>query len=248
MNIYVCVSQVPDTETRIKVAADGKSIEENDVNYILNPYDELAVEEALKLKEANGGEVTVISVGNDAIINTIRKALAMGADKAVHIKSTEIFDGFAAADSVANYLKDKNADIVLTGKESVDTNSSQFATFLGAMLDFSVINVCVKLEINGKSIKAEREIEGGKEILEASLPAVVACQKGLNEPRLPTLKGIMASKTKKPEEVALTAADLHTQIAGLTKPAAKSAGKIVGTDVSSVPALIDLLQNEAKVI
>lgn len=248
MNIYVCVSQVPDTETRIKIGADGKSIEETDVNYILNPYDEFAVEEGLKIKEAHGGEVTVISVGNDAIINTIRKALAMGADKAVHIKTNDVLDGYSAASAVADYLKDKNADIILTGKESVDTNSSQFPTFLAALLDIAVVNVCIKLEVNGNSIKAEREIEGGKEILEAALPAVVACQKGLNEPRLPTLKGIMASKTKKPEEITITVSNNATQISGLTKPAAKSAGKIVGTDVSAVPALIDLLQNEAKVI
>lgn len=248
MNIYVCVSQVPDTETRIKVAADGKSIEETDVNYILNPYDEFAVEEGLKIKEAHGGEVTVISVGNDAIINTIRKALAMGADKAVHIKTNDVLDGYAAAEAVANYLKDKKSDIILTGKESVDTNSSQFPTFLAALLDIAVVNVCIKLEVSASSVKAEREIEGGKEILEAALPVVVACQKGLNEPRLPTLKGIMASKTKKPEEITLSASNNATQITGLTKPAAKSAGKIVGTDVSAVPALIDMLQNEAKVI
>lgn len=248
MNIYVCVSQVPDTETRIKIAADGKSIEETDVNYILNPFDENAVEEGLRLKEAHGGEVTVISVGNDLIINTIRKALAMGADKAVHIKTSDKLDGFSAAEAVANYLKDKKADIILTGKESVDTNSSQFATFLAALLDYAVINVCVKLEVSGTILKAEREIEGGKEIIEASLPAVVSCQNGINEPRLPTLKGIMASKTKKPEEVALSVSNLTLEVIGMTKPPAKAAGRIVGTDASAVPALLDLLQNEAKVI
>ncbi|NUQ82658.1 MAG: electron transfer flavoprotein subunit beta/FixA family protein [Bacteroidetes bacterium] len=248
MNLFVCVSQVPDTATRIKIRDDGRTIDPADVNFILNPFDEFAVEAALKLKEAHGGEVTILSVGDDSVINTIRKALAMGADKAVHIKAAGEFDGYQAAEAVAAYLKDKQADLVLTGKESVDTNSGQFATFLGAMLDFSVVNVAVTLTLEGTVVKAEREIEGGREVVHAQLPAVVSCQKGLNEPRLPTLKGIMASKTKKPEELALPAGDSASRIESLAKPPAKAAGKIVGSDVSAVPALVDLLMNEAKVI
>lgn len=248
MNIVVCVSQVPDTETRIKIAGDGKSIEKADVNFILNPYDELAVEQAIRLKEAHGGEVTVVSVGDETILNTIRKAIAMGADKAVHIKSATEFDGFAAAKAIAHHFSSNKPDIILTGKESVDTNSGQFSTFLAVLLDMSVVNVVVKLDINGTSVKAEREIEGGKEIIETSLPVVISCQKGLNEPRLPTLKGIMASKSKKPEEFSLSDAENATIISGLVKPPAKPPGKIVGTDVSAVSQLVDLLQTEAKVI
>lgn len=248
MNIFVCVSQVPDTATRIKPATDGKTIDKTDVNFILNPYDEIAVEQALRFKEAQGGEVTVISVGDDTVLNTIRKALAMGADKAIHIKTSDEIDGISAARSVADVLKNANADLILTGKESVDTNSGQFATFLGALLDFNVVNTAVKLDLTGTQLRAEREIEGGKEVIETSLPAVVSCQKGLNEPRLPTLKGIMASKTKKPDEIAFNGGSAHTTISELVKPPAKPAGKIVGADLSAVPALVDLLHNEAKVI
>jgi len=248
VNIFVCVSQVPDTATRIKPAADGKTIDKTDVNFILNPYDEIAVEQALRVKEAHGGEVTVISVGDDTVLNTIRKAIAMGADKAVHIKTQEEVDGISAARAVAEILKTANPDLVFTGKESVDSNSGQFATFLAALLDINVINVAVKFDLTGSQIRAEREIEGGKEVVETSLPAVVSCQKGLNEPRLPTLKGIMASKTKKPEEVTFSGGASWTAITELVKPPAKPAGKIVGADVSAVTALVDLLHNEAKVI
>jgi len=248
MNIFVCVSQVPDTATRIKPAADGKSIDKTDVNYILNPYDEIAVEQALRVKEAAGGEVCVISAGDDSVLNTIRKALAMGADKAVHLKTDADFDGFAAARAVAAYLKTANADLIFTGKESVDSNSGQFSTFLAALLGINVVNIVVKLEISGNQVKAEREIEGGKELVETTLPAVISCQKGLNEPRLPTLKGIMASKTKKPEDFAFSGGPSVTVITELSKPPAKAAGKIVGSDASAVPALVELLHNEAKVI
>ena len=249
MNIAVCVKQVPDTETKIKIAEDKKSINESEINFILNPYDEFAVEEALKLKESNGGEVTIISLGPDRISSTIRSALAMGADKAIHIKSkNHPVDPVVTAKALAVVLKEGNYDIILAGKQAIDDDNQQVAPMLSEILDIPIINVITKLEVSGTKVVAERQIEGGFEKVECELPAIVSAQRGLNEPRYASLKGIMAAKRIQIEEKTAAADENKIEVVEINYPPQKPPGKIVGEGADAVPELIRLLKEEAKVI
>jgi len=220
LNIAVCVKQVPDTETKIKIAEDKKSINESEINFILNPYDEFAVEEALKLKESNGGEVTIISLGPDRISSTIRSALAMGADKAIHIKSkNHPVDPVVTAKALAVVLKEGNYDIILAGKQAIDDDNQQVAPMLSEILDIPIINVITKLEVSGTKVVAERQIEGGFEKVECELPAIVSAQRGLNEPRYASLKGIMAAKRIQIEEKTAAADENKIEVVEIKQPA-----------------------------
>lgn len=249
MNIAVCVSHVPDTAAKVNVGPDGKTIDPNGVTYVVNPYDEFAIEEGLKTKEKFGeSNVTVLSVGGDANKESIRKALAMGADSAVLLKDDNQRDSVAVAKALAAELKNINPDIIFFGKQSVDYDNSITGQLTAELLGFNCVSVVVGLEINESKITAEREIEGGKEIVETSLPVVITCQKGLNEPRYASLKGIMAAKKKTIEEKPAEEAANLTEIVSMKKPPAKKPGKIIGTDSSAVPELIRLLKEEAKVI
>lgn len=249
MKILVCVSHVPDTATRIKVGSDGKTIDPTGVTYIINPYDEYAVEEALKIKEKFGeGEVVVVSLGNDNNKETIRKALAMGADTGILLKDDVHRDSIGVAKALADEIKAQEAKLVLMGKQSVDYDNSIVGQLTAELLDYNCVPVCVKLEINEDKITAEREIEGGREIIETSLPAVITCQKGLNEPRYASLKGIMAAKKKTIQEKAAVPYTATSEIVRLHLPPGKQPGRIVGGDVSAVPELVRLLKEEAKVI
>lgn len=249
MKIAVCLKRVPDTTTKIVVAADGKSIDETGVKFIPNPYDEYAIEEALKLKEAAGaGEVVVLSLGTDAAQETLRTALAMGADRAVFLQAPAPADGLEAARAFAGELKGGGYDLILFGKLAVDDYNHQVGPMVGTLLDLPTITSVAHLTIAGGSATAEREIEGGIETVTAALPAVITCDKGLNTPRLPSLKGIMAAK-KKPLEAkpASLGAGSLTSL-GLSLPAERKAGRIVGEGPDAVPELIRLLREEAKAI
>ncbi len=248
MKLAVCINHVPDTAAKISISADGKNIEKTGVTYVLNPYDEFAIEECLRLKEKYTGEVIAISLGGDAHKETLRKALAMGVDKAVLLKDENARDSFAVAFGIAEYLKEISPDVIFFGKQSVDFDDAAVGTMVAEMLNLPSVSVAVKLEISNNSVKVEREIEGGKEIVEVTLPAVFTAQKGLNEPRYPALKGIMAAKSKPIEERILTSVDSKTEVIKMYKPHSKNAGKIVGTDVSAVSELVRLLREEAKVI
>lgn len=248
MKILVCVNHVPDTEAKIKVGADNCTIDTAGINFILNPYDEFALEEGLRTKEKFGGEVVAVSCGGDTHKETLRKALAMGADKAVLLKDDSPRDSFGIAKALADYAREIGAEIIFTGKQSIDYDGSQTGSSIAEMLGWPSISVTVKIEIADAKITAHREIEGGHEIVQASLPAVVMAQKGLNEPRYPSLKGIMAAKSKPIEEKKPETASPRIQVIRMRKPAGKSGGRIVGTDVSAVPELIRLLHEEAKVI
>lgn len=248
MNIAVCINHVPDTAARIAVSGEGTSIDKTGVTFVVNPYDEFAIEEGLRLKEKNGGTVVAISLGGDAHKETLRKAYAMGVDKAVLLKDEMPRDSFSVARALADYLKEINPDIIFFGKQSVDGDDAAVGTMVAEFLQLPSVSTIVKLEIaNGKAI-AEREIEGGRETVETTLPAVFTAQKGLNEPRYPSLKGIMQSKNKPIEEKIPTAAQSKVEVLALRRPPSKNAGKIVGTDVSAVPELVRLLHEEAKVI
>lgn len=248
MKILVCVNHVPDTETKVKVGADGKTIDPTGVNFMLSPYDEFGVEEALRTKQQFGGEVTVVSLGGDTNKETLRKSLAMGCDKAVLLKDASVRDSFGVAHALADYAKEYGAEIIFCGKQSIDYDDAQVGPLMAEMLGIPSVSVVVKLELKDGVAIAEREIEGGHEIVHTKLPAVICAQKGLNEPRYPSLKGIMDAKRKPIEEIAPSPADLRVESVGMTNPPAKAQGKIVGTDAGAAAELVRLLHEEAKVI
>lgn len=248
MKFAVCVSQVPDTTTKVKIGSDGKTIDPAGVTYIINPYDEFAVEAALQLKEKNGGETVVISVGTDKNKEAIKKAYAMGIEKGILIKTDAEMDSYTVARNLADVLKDINADVVFFGKQSIDYDDSQVGNLTAEMLGIPSISVVVSLNLEGSKLICEREIEGGKEVVESVLPAAICAQRGLNNPRYPNLKGIMAAKSKPIEERQPTYTENKTEVLTMTLPKPKAKGKIVGTDASAVPELVKLLREEAKVI
>jgi len=250
VKIAVCLKRVPDTETRVKIAAGGTSIDETGVKFVLNPYDEFAVEEALRRKEqAGAGEVVAISLGPDAAQETLRSALAMGADRGVLLKADQIpADALAVAKALAAELKDGGYDLVLCGKIAADDYNNAVGTMVAELLGMSSVTAAASLIIADGRFTAEREVEGGVEVVTGALPAVVTCEKGLNTPRYPALKGIMAAK-KKPIEVkaaALPAA--KATVTTLTLPPDRKEGRIVGEGPDAVGELVRLLRQEAKVL
>ena len=250
MKIVVCVKQVPDTEARIKIAADKKSIDPADINWILNPYDEYAVEEALQIKEKKGeGNITVLSVGPERSVSAIRSALAMGADEAILVKTEdEYFDSSATAKTLSEALKEMEYDLILFGKQAVDDDNLQVGPMVAELLELPCVTAIADLTLeNGKAI-AKREIEGGTEVIEASLPAVFSAEKGLNEPRYPALRGIMMAKKKKIEEKQATVDSAEIKIVNIEYPPSRKAGKVLGEGPDVVPELVKLLREEAKVI
>jgi len=248
MKVVVCVNHVPDTETKIKVAGDNRAIDKTGVNFMLSPYDEIAVEEGLRIRDKLKGEVIAISLGGDAHKETLRKTLAMGVDKAVLLKDDGVRDSYAVARALAEEIKLHSPDVVLFGKQSIDFDDAQVGTLVAEMLGLPSVAVVVKIDIADGKVVCEREIEGGHEVVETRLPAVFLAQKGLNEPRYPSLKGIMAAKSKPIEEKPAAPASARVEIIRMKKPAGKNPGRILGTDKSAVPELVRLLHEEAKVI
>jgi electron transfer flavoprotein beta subunit len=263
MNIVVCMKQVPDTAARIKVGADGKEIDSSDLTYVVNPYDEYAVEEALRIKEKSGGEVVVVSVGPDRATEAIRTCLAMGADRGVHLKDSafEGSDPFATAKLLAKVISDMEYDLIFCGRQAVDDDASFVGPALAEFLGVPHTTAITKLDLaeDQKRITVEREVEGGKEVLELSLPALVTAQKGLNEPRYASLPGIMKAKKKEikvldgsslgvsPDEVGEKGAKETTL--SLSLPPERQAGKIIpGEPAEAVKELVKLLKEEAKAL
>jgi electron transfer flavoprotein beta subunit len=252
MKIAVCIKRVPDSETRVKIASDGKSLDEAGVKFVLNPYDEFAVEEALRRKEqAGAGEVVVVTLGPVAAQETIRTALAMGADRGVLLQVDRIpADGLVVARALAAELKDGAYDLILFGKMAIDDYNHQVGPMVAELLGLPCVTAIAHLELaDGKGV-AEREIEGGIEVCEFPLPAVLTVDKGLNEPRLPALKGIMAAK-KKPLDIkpgALAPGLGGIEVIAMTLPPERAAGRIVGEGAAAVPELVRLLREEAKVL
>lgn len=248
MKLVTCINHVPDTTAKITIGAGGKSIDKTGIGFILNPYDEIAVEECLRLKEKNGGEVVAVSLGGDTHKETLRKALAMGVDKAALLKDDSVRDSFGVARALADFIKEVTPDAVFFGKQSIDSDDAAVGNMVAEMLGWPSVTVVVKLEIADGKVLAEREVEGGREKVETRLPAVFTAQKGLNEPRYPSLKGIMGAKSKPIEEKVPAPVPPKAEVLGMHRPPAKAAGKIVGTDVNAVPELVRLLHEEAKVI
>ena len=249
MKIAVCLKRVPDTTAKIVIAADGKSIDESGVKFVPNPYDEFALEEAIKLKETAGaGETTVIGLGGDASAETLRTALAMGIDKAVLLQSPGSIDGYEVARALAADLKAGGYDLILFGKMAVDDYNHQVGAMVAEILELPCITTVAHLRIEGGNVEAEREIEGGIEVVTCSLPAVLTADKGLNNPRLPSLKGIMAAKKKPLETKPVSLGGGSLELVGLALPPERPAGKIVGEGPDAVTTLVNLLRTEAKVL
>jgi len=249
MKTVVCIKRVPDTEARIRIAADKTSIDPAGIKYIISPYDEFALEAALRLKEAKGeGEVIVITVGEASSAESLRAALAMGADRAVLLKGKPTLDGSATAKALAAEIKEIAPDLVLCGMKSVDDDQQQVGPMLAEFIGAPSVSVVAQLDIEDGKAVAHREIEGGVEIVEVALPAVVTMTKGKQEPRLPSLKGIMAAKKKPLEEKEAQLPASRVTVKELTNPPERPAGKIVGQGVDAVPELVRLLKEEAKVL
>lgn len=251
MKIAVCLKRVPDTTTKITLAADGRSIDETGVKFVPNPYDEFAIEEAIRLKEKAGtGETVVYSAGPGAAQETIRTALATGIDRGVLLQTAPGGwpDGFEVARALAAELKDGGFDLILFGKLAVDDYNHQVGVMVAELLDRPCISAVTSLAIAEGQIQAEREIEGGVEVLACGLPAVLTCDKGLNTPRLPSLKGIMAAKKKPLEVKSVTLGPGTMAVLGLALPPDRKPGRIVGEGPDAVPELVRLLREEAKVI
>jgi electron transfer flavoprotein beta subunit len=260
MNILVFVKRVPDTESRIRIHHETRTIAEDGLNFVISPYDEYAVEEALRLKEAKGGSVRVISVGKTEAVAILRKSLAMGADEVFLVKddSVETYDGLRTARIIARAVERRfgGADLLLFGKQSVGADNSQVPAMVAELLGLPQATVVTKLEVEAGAATAYREIEGGMEKVVLALPAVVTAQKGLNEPRYETLKGIMAAKKKEVpvvtmEELGLGPDELvpQVEVIGLDVPAQRQAGKILRGDATEAAReLVRLLRDEAKAI
>jgi electron transfer flavoprotein beta subunit len=257
MNIYVLLKRTFDTEEKITIS--GGKINEDGAEFIINPYDEYAVEEAIQVRDAQGGEVTVISVGGEEAEKQLRTALAMGADKAVLINiedDVENGDQFTTSKVISEYLKDKNADLIIGGNVAIDGGTGQVGPRVAELLNIPYVTTITKLEIDGRNVKIVRDVEGDSEVIETTLPVLVTAQQGLNEPRYPSLPGIMKAKKKPLEELELDDLDLEEEdVEAKTKtieiylPAQKEAGKVLSGDLADqVKELVHLLHSEAKVV
>ena len=251
MNIVACVKRVPSTEAVAKPAADGTSLDSTGLQYMVSFYDEIAVEEAVKTKESLGsGEVTILSLGSAAGTKEIRECLAKGGDKAVVMvdEQWESRDARATAKALAGQLESMGAELVFMGRVATDRDNAAVGPMVATYLGWACVTDVVSLELADGKGTAKVETEAGLETVEFTIPAVVTCQKGLNEPRYAGLKGIMAAKKKPLEEVTPEMAENQMKVAAVALPEPRKEGRIVGEGADAVPALIEALQNEAKVL
>lgn len=257
MNIYVLMKRTFDTEE--KIAISGGKIADDGAEFIINPYDEYAIEEAIQLRDKHDGEVTVVSVGSDEAEKQLRTALAMGADKAVLINiedDIEESDQFTTARILAEFLKDKEADLIIGGNVAIDGGSGQVGPRVAEQLNIPYVTTITSIEIDGEKVTIVRDVEGDSETIETSLPVLVTAQQGLNEPRYPSLPGIMKAKKKPLDEIELDDLDLDeddveakTSTIDIYLPPKKEAGRVLEGEIDDqVKELVDLLRKEAKVV
>lgn len=245
MNILVCISNVPDTTSKITFTNDNTAFNTAGVQYIVNPYDEIALSKAIGLAEGGKGTVTVINVGEATTEATIRKALATGADEAVRVNATPR-DAWFVAHQIANYAKEKNFDLILTGRESIDYNGSQVAAFVGELLGIPSVATAKKIELSGDTATVEREIEGGKEVLTIPLPFIAGTAEGVAEPRIPNMRGIMSARTKPLAVIDPIEVPVLSKVIKYETPEPRGAVTLV--EAGEVERLVDLLHNKARVI
>lgn len=245
MKILVCISNVPDTTTKITFTDNNTQFNTNGVQFILNPYDEMALSRAIELTEGNGGSVTVINVGEATTEPTIRKALAIGATDAVRINAKP-HDAWFVAYQIAQYVKTNPFDLILTGRESIDYNGSKVAGMVGELLDLPSVSIIKKLDLEGTQATVEREIEGGMEILTIPLPFVAGTAEGVAEPKIPNMRGIMSARTKPLTVVEPAEVKTSSEIISYETPATCGQVKLIPADDAA--KLIELLHTEAKII
>ena len=246
MKLLVCISKVPDTTSKINFVDNNTKFDENGVQYIVNPYDEwYALVRALELVESNGGSVTTITVGTTADDPTIRKALAIGANDAVRIDA-EASDAYFVAKQIAEYAKNENYDIILTGKETINYNGAQIGGMIAEMLDIPFVSLATKLDVNGSTAALERDVKGGVEVIEVNTPFALSAAKGMAEQRIPNMRGIMAARTKPLNVISPVEQDALSSVVKFELPDAKSGCKYI--EPENMDELVELLHNESKVL
>ena len=239
MKILVCISHVPDTTTKIQFDESGTSLNRAGVSFVINPYDEYGLAKALDIKEAGQqAQITVISVGGPEVEPTLRKALAIGADDAVRVDITAT-DSWVAAREVAEYARERDFDIIFTGKESIDFNGGMTPGMIAEMLSYPFVSFATHMELIDEGASFKREIDGGVEVVETGLPVVVSCQKGISEWRIPNMRGIMAARKKPLSKVSGVGATPKSETTGFAYPPAK--GETVYVDAAQAEKLVDLL-------
>jgi electron transfer flavoprotein beta subunit len=249
LKIVVCIKRTPDTETKIRLGDDGASIDPSGVKFIISPYDEFAIEAALQLKEAAGsGEVGLLSMGGDDTQETLRQGLAMGADEAILLKGDPTLDGLATAKALAAELDGMDASLILFGMKGADMDQQQVGPMAATILGLPCATAVSEFELAGETLTCRREVEGGTEVIEMNLPAVVTLTKGKYEPRYASLKGIMAAKRKPLEEREAQAGDPGLVVKSLSYPPERPAGRVVGEGPDAAPELVRLLREEAKAL
>lgn len=248
MKILICISKTPDTTAKIAFKNGNTQFDDNGVQWIINPYDEwYALVRAIELKEKDASAVLhLITVGGADTEPIIRKALALGGDEAIRVNATNLQDSFYVASQIAAVAKNGGYDLIFTGKETIDYNGSSIGGMVAELLDLPYISLAIKFEINGSTATITREIEGGEEADEVSLPVVVSCQKGMAEARIPNMRGIMSARTKPLKVTEPVEADAFTSINSFEVPPAKAGVKLISPD--NIGELVRLLHEEAKVI
>ena len=248
MKILVCISNVPDTTSKINFVESDTKFDTQGVQFIINPNDEFGLTRAIWLQQKQQAEVTVLTVGDVSCEPILRKCLAIGADKAIRVDAVPS-DGFFVAKQIASVCKKESFDLIIAGRESIDHNGAMVPGLVAGMLDYEYITNCISLEVENNQATAAREIDGGKEIVTSGLPLVIGAQKGLVEESdliIPNMRGIMQARKKPLEVIASTDAVASSKVTSFEKPAPKGAVKLV--DAEDIDSLIDLLHNEAKVI
>lgn len=245
MKILVCITHVPDTTSKIHFTDNNTQLDKSGVQFIIGPYDDYALARAVEIKEQSGGQLTVLNVGEADTEPTLRKALAIGADEAVRINALPK-DSLFVAQQIAQHAKEVGYDLILMGRESIDFNGGMVHGMVAELLGIPSVSPAVKLELEGNTAKLEREVEGGKELLEVNLPFVAGCQEPIAEWKIPNMRGIMSARTKPLKVVEPSAADVSCEVAAFQLPPAKSAVRLIDKD--NVEELVRLLQTEAKVL
>ncbi|MFC3414484.1 electron transfer flavoprotein subunit beta/FixA family protein [Algoriphagus hitonicola] len=245
MKILVCITHVPDTTSKIQFTADNTKFDTTGVQFIIGPYDDYALARAVELRDQTGGKLTVLNVGEAETEPTLRKALAIGADEAIRVNSFPK-DSFFVAQQIAHFAKEGSYDLILMGRESIDFNGGMVHGMVGELLNMPSFSPVMKLDLDGTTVKMAREIEGGKEMLEAQLPLIAGCQEPIAEWKIPNMRGIMSARTKPLNVVEAVSEQTQAETKKYELPPAKGAVKLVDKD--QVSELVKLLKNEAKVL
>lgn len=245
MKILVCITHVPDTTSKIAFTNGNTEFDKTGVQFVIGPYDDYALARAVELKEQHGGSITVLNVGEAETEPTLRKALAIGADEAIRVNAVAS-DSFFVANEIANVAKEGSYDLILMGRESIDFNGGMVHGIVGELLGIPSLSPVMKLDVEGETAKIAREIEGGKEFLEVSLPLVAGCQEPIAEWKIPNMRGIMMARSKPLNVVEPSATDTKTKTESYEMPPEKGEVKMI--DADNVGELVRLLKEEAKVL